>query len=122
LVQKFSRIKPYSALTLPILLYDSEIWTLRKQKIKTIDINRDKIFQKSSRAHLLDYKRNEEILEGLKLEPVDEKPRRYNSNWLGHVTRMNKNRIIKIMLNYRTTKTTRKTFDETIRRGLARGG
>jgi hypothetical protein len=26
----------------------------------------------------------------LKVEPVDEKPRRYKSNWLRHVTRMKK--------------------------------
>jgi len=30
LVQKCSRIKVYNALTLPILLYGSEIWALRK--------------------------------------------------------------------------------------------
>ena len=31
LVHKFSRIKEYNALNLPILLYGSEIWTLRKK-------------------------------------------------------------------------------------------
>jgi len=31
---------------------------------------------------------NEEILEGLKLEPVDELQRRHKSNWLWHATRM----------------------------------
>jgi len=37
----------------------------------------------------------------LKVEPVEEKLRRYKSNWLLHVTRMNNNRMPKIMLNYR---------------------
>jgi len=41
-------------------------------------------------------KRNEEILEELKVEPVDEKLRRYKANWLRHVTKMNNK-----MLNYR---------------------
>ena len=36
----------------------------------------------------------------MKVESVDEKLRRYTSNWLQHVTRMN-NRMPKIMLNYR---------------------
>jgi len=30
LVKKFSKIKIYNALALPILLYGGEIWTLRK--------------------------------------------------------------------------------------------
>jgi hypothetical protein len=36
----------------------------------------------------------------LGVEPLDEKVRRQQSNWLRHVTRMN-NRMPKIMLNYR---------------------
>jgi hypothetical protein len=40
LVQKFSRMKMYNAFALPILLYGSEIWTLKK-RLKTIDISRD---------------------------------------------------------------------------------
>jgi hypothetical protein len=50
---------------------------------------------------LFDHKRNEEILEELQVEPVDEKMRKYKSNWLQHVTGMNSNRMSKIMLNYR---------------------
>jgi len=49
---------------------------------------------------LLNHKRNKEILEELKVEPVDKKLRRYKSNWV-HVTRMNSNRMPKIMLNFR---------------------
>jgi hypothetical protein len=37
-----------------------------------------------------DHKKNEDILETLKVEPVDEKLRRYKSNWLRHVTRVKK--------------------------------
>jgi len=50
---------------------------------------------------LVYHKRNEEILEELKVEPVDEKSRRYKSNWLRHATRMNSNGMPEIMLNYR---------------------
>jgi len=42
---------------------------------------------------------NAEILEELKVEPVDKKLRRYKSKWLWHVTWMY-NRMQKIMLNY----------------------
>jgi hypothetical protein len=40
-------------------------------------------------------------LEELKVEPVDEKPRRYTWNWLWHVTRTNNNRMQTAMLRYR---------------------
>ena len=41
-------------------------------------------FRESSRYTLFEHKRNGEIL-----EPVDEKIRRYESNWLRNITRMN---------------------------------
>jgi hypothetical protein len=46
-------------------------------------------------------KRNEEILEELKVEPFNEELRRYKSKLLRHVTGMNSSRMTKIMLNYR---------------------
>ena len=79
LVQKFSRIKVYNALAFHILLHGSEIWTLRKKKIKNrLTLIKMQIFRYS----FFDHKRNEEILEKLKVEPVDEKLRRYKSNLL----------------------------------------
>jgi len=48
-----------------------------------------------------DDRRNEEILQELKVKPVDEKLNRYKSNSLRHVTRINYNRMPKIMLNCR---------------------
>ena len=50
--------------------------------------------------HLFDRKMNEEMLEELKVESADEKLRKCKSNWLRHVTRMNNNRMAKIMLKY----------------------
>jgi hypothetical protein len=65
------------------------------KRIKTIDKSRGEIFGRKFGYFLFDDKRNEEILEELKVEPVEEELRRYNSNWLGHITRMLPN----IMLN-----------------------
>ena len=65
---------------------------------------------------IFDHKKNEEIREDLEVEPVDEKLKRYKSNWLRHVTRLN-NRMPKIMLNSTGWKTTTwETFEGTIRR------
>jgi len=60
-----------------------------------------KIFRSSAGYTLYGHKSNEEILEELKVEPADKKPKTYTSNWLRHVTRMNKNRMRTVMLRYR---------------------
>jgi len=59
-------------------------------------------FRRIAEYTLSDHKRREDILEEMKLEPVDEKLRRYKSHWLRHVTRMNNNRMPKIMLTDRS--------------------
>jgi len=59
------------------------------------------IFRRTAGDTRIDHKRNEEILEELKVEPVKENLRRYKSNWPRHVTRLNSNRMTKIMLNCR---------------------
>ena len=69
------------------------------KRIKTTDINRDTSFHKTAGYTLFDHKKNEEILEEVK-EQVDENLKRQKSNSL-HATRMNNNRLPKIMLNYR---------------------
>jgi hypothetical protein len=86
LVQKFSRIKVFNALAAPILLYGSEIGPLER-RMRKIDVNGD------------EHKRNES-LEELKIEPVDEKLKRFKSNWLRHVTRLC-NGMPKLMLKCR---------------------
>ena len=58
-----------------------------------------KFFRRTASYTIFDDKRNEEILENLKVEPGDEKLIRFKSNWLRHVTRMNKS-MPKVMLNY----------------------
>jgi len=70
----------------------------RIKKLTSIDM---KFFRGTTRYTIFDHKMNSEILEGLKIEPVDEKLRRYKSNWLRHVTRLNSKRMSKIILNCR---------------------
>jgi hypothetical protein len=101
LTHKFSRIKVYNTLALPRLLYRSEIWTSEKNIKNDLHHSRLNFFRRTAKYPLWNRKRNEEILEELKVEPVGEKLRRYKLNWLPHVTRMNRNNTAKIMLNYR---------------------
>jgi hypothetical protein len=67
------------------------------KRIKTISIEMG-IFQKNSSIHP-SHKSNEEILEELKVKPVD-KYIQYKSNWVQHVRRVN-NRMPKLMWKYR---------------------
>jgi len=60
-----------------------------------------KFFTRKAGCTLFDHKRTKEILGELEVEAVDEKLRRYNSNWLRHVIGMNCSRMRKIMLYYR---------------------
>ena len=69
--------------------------------INKTDVIQDENSQNNSRHTLFEHKSKEGILEEMKVEPVDEILRRYKSRWLRHVTRMNKNRVTKITLNYR---------------------
>jgi hypothetical protein len=60
-----------------------------------------KYFIRTARYTLLEHKRNEQTFEEMKVGSVDEKLRRYKSNLLRYVTRMNNNSMLTIMLNYR---------------------
>ena len=96
-----SRIKICNSLSFHILVWRSEIWNLRKKDKKRLTSVEKKFFRRTAEYTLFDNKRNDDILEELKAEPVDEKLRRYKSNWLRHVTKMNNSRVPKIMLIYR---------------------
>jgi hypothetical protein len=64
-------------------------------------------FRRTDGCTLFDHKGDEEIFEGLKVEAVNQKLRRYESKWLRHVTGMINNRMPKTMLNYRPNGRTR---------------
>jgi hypothetical protein len=77
-VQEFSRIKLYNVLAVPILSYGSKMQTLRKNYKTLLTSIVMKFFRKTARYTLFGHKRNEEILEEMKV--VREKLRRYKSN------------------------------------------
>jgi hypothetical protein len=56
-VQKFSNIKGYNALALPILLYGSEIWTLRKMDKKRLTSIEIKLFRRTAGYTLFGHKK-----------------------------------------------------------------
>jgi hypothetical protein len=48
-----------------------------------------------------DYKRNDDTLKELKTKPVMGKILKYKNNWIQHVNRMQKDRIPKLLKNYK---------------------
>jgi hypothetical protein len=64
-----------------------------EKRIKNDDINPDEFLRITAGSTLFDDKTNLEIMEELKLEPVVEKRKRYKSNRLRHVARMDSSRV-----------------------------
>jgi hypothetical protein len=60
-----------------------------------------KPFRRTVKYKLSYLKKKDEMLEELNVELDDEKLRRYKSNLLRHVKRMNNSRMRQVMLNYR---------------------
>jgi hypothetical protein len=72
-----------------------------EKRIKNLTSVDMKVFRRTTGYTLCDHKRNEEISEELKVKPIGEKLRRYKSNWLRRVPRMNNKKMPKIILNCR---------------------
>ena len=101
LAQKFSRIKKYKLHWFSAFFYlEAKFRPLKKgqRRLTSMEI---KVFRKTTGYTLFDHKRKENILEELKVEPADEKIRRFKSSWLRNVIRMNNDGMPKIVLNYR---------------------
>jgi hypothetical protein len=107
---KKTRIKLYSTLALPTLLYGSESWTIKARDAITITA------EKNSRIHLDRTQINTEIAKELNINPVVDKIQDYEINWVQHVNRMPRNRLprlIKKELHPKRQKEPRKTIEET---------
>jgi hypothetical protein len=68
--QKSSQIK---ALALPILPHGSEIWIVRQRDEKRMISIEKKSFRRTAGCTVLDHKINKEILEEMKVGPINEK-------------------------------------------------
>ena len=102
LVQKSSRINVFNALALPVLLYGSENRTLRENDKKRFTSFEIKFIRRAAGYTRFDQKKNLEIVLEVKAETVDEELRRYKTNWLRNVERINNKIMPKIMMNCRS--------------------
>lgn len=77
-----TRLKIYNTITVPMLKYGREVWTLKKT-------DKDAVHQENSWT-LLDRKRNADAMNELRTIPILSKIRNYRRGWRAHVDRMNK--------------------------------
>jgi hypothetical protein len=85
---KKTRIKLYTTLALPVLLYGSVIWTVKAGDARRISAAEMKYMRITAGYTWTDYKTNTQIAKKLKINPILDKLLEYKRNWIQHVNRM----------------------------------
>lgn len=99
-VQQHTRLRLYKVLARPVLSYGSEAWTIRCQDERRLTTAEMRFLRKTAGYSLLDHKRNDAIVEELKVQPVIKYLQEYRAQWFQHVRRMDCSRIPKQILQY----------------------
>jgi hypothetical protein len=97
-VRKNARIKLYSTLALPVLLYGSESWIIKAKDKATLISTEMKFMRRAAGYIWLDFKQNTEILEELKVTPIQDKISNYKTDWRDHVNQMSRTSLRKLIM------------------------
>jgi len=100
---KKTRIKLYNTLTLPVLLYGSETWTIKARDARRIKAAEMKYMRRTTGYTWIDYKTNVHIAKELEITLVLDKLLEYKRNWIQHVNRMPRDRLPRLMKHYSPT-------------------
>jgi len=79
---KKTRIKLFSTLALPVLLYGSEIWTIKTTDARRITAAEMKYMRRTAGYTWTDYKPNTQITEELKITLILDKLLEYKRKWI----------------------------------------
>jgi hypothetical protein len=84
-----------------VLLHGSESWTFKaKDKARLISAEM-KFMRRTADGYIWsDFKQNTEILEELKVTPIQNKMSNYKTDWRDHVNRMSRSRLPKLIKQY----------------------
>jgi hypothetical protein len=80
-------------MTVPVFLYDSETWTMRKRDWNRIQAAEMKYLRTVRGCTRLDQIRNEDIRHKLGISPLREKITEYRNKWKAHLQKMEHTRI-----------------------------
>ena len=94
---KKTRIKLYNTLALPVLLYGSKTWTIKARDTRRITAAEMKYMRRTTGYTWTDYKANAQIAKEFKITPILDKLLEHNRNWIQHVNRMPRNRLLGVM-------------------------
>jgi hypothetical protein len=100
---KKTRIKLYTTLALPVLLFGSETWTIKVRDARRITAAEMKYMRRTAQYTRTDYKTNSHIAKELEITPVLDKLLEYKRNWIQHVNTMPRDRLPRIMKYYSPT-------------------
>lgn len=126
-IPKDIRVEIFKKVVTPILIYGAETWTMtekQKSKITAIEM---RFLRKMENKTKIDKIRNTTFRQNLKIRPTVEKIEEAQMRWYGHVKRMSEERIVRQVLEARTSKRKargrpRKTWLEEIRTAATKRG
>ena len=96
-VLKETRIKLYNALTLPVLSYGNETWTIRARDATRKTAAEMKYMTRTAGYTWTNYKTNKQNANELKITPFLDKLLEYKKNWIQQVNRMPRNSLPRVM-------------------------
>jgi len=103
-ILKNTRIRLYSTLALPVLLYGSETWTIRARDARRITAAVETKYMRRPAGYIrADYKTNTQIAKELKITQILDKLMEYKRNWIQNVNRVPRNRLPRVMKHYSPT-------------------
>ena len=87
------KLKLYKSIIIPILLYGSETWTPLRHHTKRIQVFTNSFIRIITGTSFWEKKRNTQLRTNAKIQRVDVMMQHRRLQWLGHVERMNEERI-----------------------------
>jgi len=100
---KKTRIKLYNTLAFPVLLYDSETWTIKASDARRITAEEMKYMRRTAGYNCTDYKNKRTNCKELTITAILDKLLEYKRSWIQHINRMPRNSLPRVMKHYSPT-------------------
>ena len=88
----------YQTVIRPTLLYGCETWPMSVKDEKRMATTEMRMVRRAMGVSLLEHRRNEEILEEAKVEPIATVMRRRRLEWFGHIKRRHETENIRAVV------------------------